>query len=120
MTAYVTRSFFRQLVTLGAITLSVLLSFSWPAAAGQEQSGDPPALIGRLATVEPSTRRITMIREGDVDLIELFVSDDAVVELGDRQVTLTQLVIEAGRRITVNYRLDGERRVAVRIIVVLE
>lgn len=75
------------------------------------------ALVGRLATVEPSNRRVTIVPEGEVDLIEMFVAEEGEVRQDEDTLTLADLVIQVGRRVTVHYQLDGSRRLVQRIIV---
>ncbi len=58
-----------------------------------------------------------MLPEGEVKLVELLVADDGKVRQGDREVTLSDLVIQVGRRVTIRYRVEGERRHAESIIV---
>lgn len=97
-----------------ATTAAVLLLSAAPIRAG-EQEGAP--LVGRLATVEPAARRIAVLPEGEVKLVELLVADDSEVRQGDTEVTLSDLVIQVGRRVTIRYRVEGERRLAESIIV---
>ena len=78
---------------------------------------EPATLLGRLATVEPANRRITVMPQETVDWVELFVAQDAQVEHKTRVISLADLVIHVGRRVTVQYRLDGEHRIADSIIV---
>lgn len=81
----------------------------------RDQDGVP--LTGRLATVEPAARRIAVLPDGEVKLVELLVADDGEVRQGDREVTLSDLVIQVGRRVTIRYRVADERRLAESIIV---
>lgn len=77
----------------------------------------PSTLAGRLATVEPSARRITIVPAGEVELVELFVPEEGEVLYEEERLTLSDLVIQVGRRVTVHVRVDGDRRIAHRIIV---
>ena len=52
-----------------------------------------------------------------VDAIEIFVASEGGVEQNERALTLAELVIQVGRRVTVTYRMEGDRRFADRIIV---
>jgi hypothetical protein len=91
-----------------------------PGAQASMSAQEQPAvesLRGRLATVEPTNRRLTILPDGEVKLLELFVGDDGELRQDDRPVTLAELVIQVGRRVTVDYRLDGTRRVVERLIV---
>jgi hypothetical protein len=78
---------------------------------------DAQTLVGRLATVEPAKRRVTMVPEGEVDLVEMFVAEDGEVAHEERALTLADLVIQVGQRVAVVYRLEGDRRIVARIIV---
>jgi hypothetical protein len=98
------------------IVTSCILLISTRAAA-QDVTRQSSSVVGRLATIEPSLRRLTMIVEGEVDLVELFVARDAVVIEDGRTITLSELVIRTGRRILVETITDGERRIAIRVSV---
>ena len=77
-------------------------------------------MTGRLATVEPGNRRLTIVPTGEIRRVEFFVAEDGEVLHVDRKLTLPDLVIQVGRRVTITYRVepaDGMRRVAMRIIV---
>ena len=76
------------------------------------QSAQQETLIGRLATVEPANRRVTVLPEGEAELVEMFVADDGEVAHDERPLTLADLVIQVGRRVMVVYRFHGERRIA--------
>jgi hypothetical protein len=91
----------------------VLLSVTVFAAAGQAAE----SLSGRLAFVEPSLRRIALIPDGEVRLSEFLVADEAELRQGERQLTLEELVIQVGRRVTMRYRVEGDRRIADSVIV---
>ena len=74
-------------------------------------------MLGRLASVQPGLRRITVLPDGDFRLSDVFIADDSKVREGDREVTLPDLVLLVGRRVTVRYRVDGDRRIATSVIV---
>ncbi len=74
-------------------------------------------MIGRLATVEPAFRRLAVLPDGEVKLVELLVADDGELRQGDRAVTLSDLVIQVGRRVTIRYRVEDGRRIAESVIV---
>jgi hypothetical protein len=98
------------------IVLAALISAARVEAAVRRQAaGD--ALVGRLATVEPIIRRLTVVPEGEASLVEIFVAEDGEVRQGERRLTLSELVIEVGRRVTIRYRLDADRRIATRVTV---
>jgi hypothetical protein len=75
------------------------------------------SLTGRLATVEPSNSRITMVPIGEVNLVEFFVLDDSELVHEEESLTLSQLVILVGRRVTALYQENEGRRIAMRITV---
>ena len=97
-----------------AITIVAILP-SAAALAAREQEAAP--LIGRLATVEPALRRLAVLPDGEIKLVELQVADDCDVRQGDAEMTLPDLVIQVGRRVTVRYRVEYERRIAESVIV---
>jgi hypothetical protein len=102
----------------GSSFVGAVAGLLFVALLSTEARQDPSAtLAGRLATVEPANRRVTVVPEGEVDLVELFVSAEGQVAEDSRTLTLADLVIQVGRRVTVQYRTDGGRRIADRIIV---
>jgi hypothetical protein len=103
---------------LATLVAGVLLSVTVLAAGGQAPAAE--SLSGRLAFVEPALRRIAVIADGEVRLSELFVADDSELRQGDRELTLEELVIQVGRRVTVRYRVEGDRRIADSVIVAPE
>jgi hypothetical protein len=60
-------------------------------------------LAGRLATVEPAAARITVIADGEVQMRALNVAPDAQIRKGQEELTLSELVIQVGRRVVVTY-----------------
>jgi hypothetical protein len=86
-------------------------------SAAQDVASDNSSITGRLATVEPTVRRLTMIADGEVNLVEVFVAEDAAVVEDGRTLTLAQLVIRTGRRVTMAIRREGERRIATAVTV---
>jgi hypothetical protein len=62
-------------------------------------------------------RRLAVLPDGEIKLVELLVADDSDVRLGDTEATLSDLVIQVGRRVTVHYRVENERRIAESVIV---
>lgn len=86
------------------------------ALSAQEQS-PAGSLIGRLATVEPAKRRLTVLPQGEAQLVELFVAVDGDLSHDDKPMTLADLVIQVGRRVAVEFRLEGARRVVERLTV---
>jgi hypothetical protein len=85
--------------------------------ATQTQPQPDRSLSGRLATVEPANRRVTIVPDGEVSLVEFFVAEDAKVVQGERALSLPELVIQVGRRATIAYRDDGNRRVAEHLVI---
>jgi hypothetical protein len=70
------------------------------------------AVEGRLATVEPRSRRITVVIEGESELTELTIDEDGDVRRDDDAITLSDLVGLVGNRVKIVYRTDGSRKVA--------
>lgn len=68
-------------------------------AAGAEMQ----VVTGRLATVEPAIRRLTIVPDGEVDLVEFFVAEDAELHRAGKPLTLAQLVIDTGARVALHY-----------------
>ena len=99
------------------LALAIALGSDVAAPLGAQQPKDPQelqdlSLSGRLATVEPSARRLTMIPENQVDRIELLLGDGAEIFQQEKKLSLSELVIEVGRRITVRYRMNNGVREA--------
>jgi hypothetical protein len=89
---------------------------SEPGMSAQEQTSSQMG-AGRLATVEPSIRRVTFVLDGEVELFEMFLAESGQITHQDQPVTLAALVLHVGRRVTVHYRQEGERRLVERLIV---
>jgi hypothetical protein len=102
--------------TLLICLLVFVLSVAGAMARGQADAS-AETLLGRLAIVEPASRRITVLPEGEVHLVEVFLDENGEVRLAERELTLAELVIEVGRRVTVRYRVEKDRRIAERVIV---
>ena len=87
-------------------------------AAGQLSVQSPAtidgSIAGRLATVEPAQRRITLVPIGESRMVELQVAERAVIMHAERALTLTELVVEVGSLVQVDYRNEGEHRIAER------
>ena len=114
----VTRTFSRREVAIATALSAAMCTLALSASAYSQEGGSRLATIaGRLATVEPANRRITLIPRGEVELFEIFVAEAGELRLEDQRLTLADLVIQVGRRITVSYRTEGVRHVAERIIV---
>jgi hypothetical protein len=94
----------------------VCVAFASAALTKQERVTSR-TLVGRLATVEPANRRLTMIPEGEVERVEVFVAEDGEVLLETQKLSLSDLVIQVGRRVTILYRLENQRRIAESVIV---
>ena len=94
-----------------------LCSFSIVAAVALAGVTTREVVQGRLAVVEPSAARIALIADGEVDLRTLAVAPDAEIKQGDRELTLSELVIQVGRRITVQYTADKGQTLAREITV---
>lgn len=102
-----------------ACSAALLMVISGISAARPSQDADAE-LAGRLATVEPSSRRLSVLPVGEVKLVEVFAGDDCEVRQADRLLSLAELVVEVGRRVTVRYRMIDGRRVAHSISVELD
>ena len=74
-------------------------------------------MTGRLATVQPALRIITLLPEGETEIVELVLAPDAKIIHLDRELTLPALVIEVGSRVVIDYRVEGDRKTAARITV---
>ena len=74
-------------------------------------------MTGRLATVQPASRIITVLPEGGTEIVELALAPDAKILHLDRELTLAALVIEVGRRVVIDYRVEGDRKIVARITV---
>jgi hypothetical protein len=103
------------------VVLVALLSLA-PAAASARPAQQAPAaaevsLSGRLATVEPAARRVTIVVEGDEELTELIVDEDGELRHQDQPVSLSDLVTLVGSRVTVRCELRNGTRVAYAITV---
>ncbi|HUE85485.1 MAG TPA: hypothetical protein VMO26_05355 [Vicinamibacterales bacterium] len=101
---------------LAATISAFLLSAVIGVARGQDDAS-APTLLGHLAFVEPAARRIAVLPQGEADLVDLLVADDGEVRQNDQKLTLSELVILVGRRVSVRYRIDNDRRVAQSVIV---
>jgi hypothetical protein len=112
----VTRSLLRRASDARFVFFAVLcILLVHSGAAAQER--ESLTIVGRLATVEPANRRVTVVPVDAVNVVELFLAEDGAVEQDKRTLSLTELVIQVGRRVTVTYRVDGDRRLAESIIV---
>ena len=90
--------------------------------AGAQESVQSPATIvgtvsGRLATVEPARRRITLVPIGESDMVELVLAERIEIIHLERTISLPELVVEVGRLVTVAYRIEGDRRIAERVTI---
>lgn len=90
----------------------LMVTFTSPA---QERAS--LTLVGRLATVEPANRRVTIVPNDEAKWVEVFLDENGEVEDDTGTLTLADLVIHVGRRVTVTYHVVGERRLADTIIV---
>jgi hypothetical protein len=104
-----------------AASLSVLVLFAVlgavaGAAAWQESAG-ATILVGRLATVEPANRRITLVVDGEESLTAVHVHEEAVVRDGEEGISLAQLVTLVGSRVTLSYEMQDGVRVTRSLIV---
>jgi len=98
------------------LILPVVLAFFF-AAARVPVGAQVTIVRGRIATVEPTHRRITIIPDEATARIELFLDKDGSIRRDDRPLSLRDLVLETGRRVEIRYRSDGLRRLAQTITV---
>ena len=70
------------------------------------------SIAGRLATVESTNRRLTIVADGQTTLLELSVDADAEIRAGEDTIALRDLVTEVGSRGKISYRMESGRRVA--------
>ena len=110
------RHAFHLIVSVAAATI---VSIGVAGAAGFVQTAEvaEATLTGRLATVEPARRRITMVPDGQSETVEFTVHADAEILQESDEVSLSVLVIEVGRRVDVNFRVVGGQRVAYKVTV---
>jgi hypothetical protein len=111
----VTRPFSRRASAAFALFIVVVCTRSVPTPLSGQELADQ--LVGRLATVEPSARRVTIVPEGEVNMVELFVAADGELRQDGQRLTLAELVIQVGRRVSARYRVDGNRRIVEQLIV---
>lgn len=104
----------RAAVLAAAIHAAMALLGSEAAAAAQPETS---TMVGRIATVEPAGARIAVLPQDESQLAELMVAADAVIRHGERPITLSELVILVGSRVTIEYRTENGRRVSQAIIV---
>ena len=104
------RSLPRRVSTTTVVFFVAVCMFIGSALPSAQLAGE--TLVGRLATVEPANRRVTVVPEGEVDLVEMFVAADGKLAHEERDLTLADLVIQVGRRVLVSYRVEGDRRIA--------
>jgi hypothetical protein len=74
-------------------------------------------ISGRLATVEPARRRITIVPIGESQMVELVVAEHTEIIHAERPMVLPELVVEVGRLVTVAYRVEADRRIAERVTI---
>ncbi len=97
-----------------AVALALLIVLSFGSDASPQQSPPPTesVLKGRLATVEPGARRISLIPDESADRLEMVVTEDGAIVQETEELTLSDLVIHVGRRVTVNYSMESGVRIA--------
>ena len=98
-------------VALLALFLFGVSTWAAYAYSGQPQQDDA-SLLGRLATVEPDARRVSLVAEGESTTTELVVAEDSEVFQGNDKISLAELVTLVGNRVKVRYRMDNGVRVA--------
>jgi hypothetical protein len=105
------------LATAIVFAMLVTAAFGETASPHQVQPPSESLLMGRLATVEPRARRISVVADDSADRLELLVAEDGEILRESEELTLSDLVIQVGSRVTVRYRLEGGVRIASRITV---
>jgi hypothetical protein len=95
----------RVSTSLVAFVASILLLDLRSAAVQPEET-----LTGRLATVEPALRRIAIVPDGEFRPAELFVAEDATLASGEQRLSLSDLVLLVGRRVTASIEETDDRQ----------
>lgn len=105
----------RPALTLLAVAICMLSAESSIAGGARHGSGD--VLAGRLATVEPAARRVTVVPDGAEHRVEVLVAAGAEISERNGRLSMAELVTRTGRRVRVEFRVEGERRVVDRLTV---
>ena len=95
-------------VALAIISLLLLQG----AGPQSQEAAQESALVGRIATVEPTARRVSIVPEGETDRVELILQEDGEIVLDGEELSLSDLVIHTGSRVTVRFRVANGTRVA--------
>ena len=89
------------------VSLALLITVVFGAGASRRQEpADERAYTGRLATVEPSARRISIIADGETQRVELVFQKDGQILQDSRKLSLSDLVLQVGSRVKVVYRVE--------------
>ena len=108
-----------RLFLIVSVTVAILCTLN--RAAGQDSVQSPATIAGtvsgRLATVEPARRRITIVPIGESQIVELVLAEHAEIVHLERALSLPELVVEVGSLVTVGYRIEGDRRIAERVTI---
>lgn len=105
-----TRSF-QFAAPLFLLALLTTCVFVAAASSSSQPSSEDAGLTGRLATVEPSARRISLVPEGKAERCELVLAADVEILQESNQLTLSELVIRVGSRVKVRYREENGVRI---------
>ncbi len=110
-------TFSRRRCTPAAILFAVVCMLGTGSRLDAQEATSSQMASGRLATVEPSLRRVTLVPDGEIRLFELFLAESGEISHDDRTVSLSELVLHVGRRVTVKYRQEGDRHLVEQLIV---
>jgi hypothetical protein len=95
------------------IAAVLAVAFTTRAASSVHQEfGEEVAMIGRLATVEPALRRITLVPEGQSEVVAFVLDDSGVIWQSSRELSLPALVTQVGSRVKVRYSVENGIRLA--------
>jgi hypothetical protein len=99
------------------LALLITSVFGVAASSRQSQSVEASTLMGRLATVEPRARRISVVADDSADRIELLVDENSEILHESQDLPLSDLVMQVGSRVKIRYRMENGVRVALSITV---
>ena len=98
----------RMAILIVTVLVATTVSAGSQGVPAQQES----SLLGRLATVEPKARRLTVVAEGEILLTEVIVDAEGQVRQGEDEISLSDLVGLVGSRVTVLYRLENGVKIA--------
>jgi hypothetical protein len=108
----VERSRWRMSLSHGAAVCLALMAWLGPTGTMLTAQATRPLdenrpLAGRLATVEPAARRLTVVADGAETLTEVLVQEGTEVMRGTRPISLSELVTFVGSRVIVLYHVEN-------------